>query len=78
MNSELVSYGVAAAITFLLLKEVFGFIIKMREKNTTSTFTSTVPQCSFTAHQESISRNLTDIRDGINKLVQIQEGGRRR
>ena len=72
MNGELFQYGVAGAVTFLLLREVFGFIVKMRERSTTSTITTQSIPCSFTAHQDVVVRNLTEIRDGIRELVLIQ------
>lgn len=73
--TDFAQYGLAAAVTFLLLKEIFAFIIKMRERaNTTSTVTTnTTSMCSFTAHQEVITRSLIEIRDGIRDLVKLSE-----
>lgn len=73
--TDFTQYGLAAAVTFLLLKEIFAFIVKMRERaNTTSTVTTnTMSTCSFTAHQDAIISNLQDIRDGIRDLVELSK-----
>jgi len=63
---ELTQYGVAAAVTYLLLKEIFAFLSKMREKAISA---SPLSPCGFTAAQQSVDDKLTDIRDGINELV---------
>lgn len=73
--TDFTQYGLAAAVTFLLLKEIFAFIVKMRERaNTTTTVaTNTTSMCSFTARQDEIIVSLRDIRDGIRDLVKLSE-----
>jgi hypothetical protein len=55
--NNLAQYGVAVMVTFLLLKEVFAFVLKMRNGKTE------VANCRYD------SRVLGEIRDGIKELV---------
>lgn len=65
--SDLTQYGVAAVVTYLLLKEIFAFLLKMRAKQPNG---NAAHGCGFDSMQQTY---LSDIRDGINKLVTLAE-----
>jgi len=69
--NELAQYGLAAAVTLLLLKEIFGFLLKSRKPPNGNGSSPTY--CSFGPHQDTITQQLTEIRDGIRELVILQK-----